>query len=290
MARRPRFVPKKRGERRGRRATVPPPMKIATWNVNSVRARKQRLLDWLKSAQPDVLCLQELKCTEADFPFEAVREAGYHAAVHGQKTYNGVAILARSEPQDVVHGLSDDVEDAHARVIAATVDGVRVLSVYAPNGQSPDAPAFQYKLLFYARLRRYLEARHRPDEKLLLLGDWNVAPDPIDVYDPAAWEGQTLFTLDERRVFRELLAFGLEDTFRRLYPDVQKFSWWDYRMLAFPKNKGVRIDHILASAPMMAPLRVSRSTSTSRQRAISGALARMWSMRTPLFLGNASMR
>ncbi|MBF5042673.1 exodeoxyribonuclease III [Aggregicoccus sp. 17bor-14] len=243
-------------------------MKIATWNVNSVRARQGRLVDWLKSAQPDVVCLQELKCTEADFPFEAVREAGYHAAVHGQKTYNGVAILARSAPQDVVHGLSDGVDDTHARVIAATVDGVRVLSVYAPNGQSPDSPAFQYKLQFYERLRRYLDTRHRPDEPLLLLGDWNVAPDPIDVYDPAAWEGQTLFTLEERAAFRKLCAFGLEDTFRRLYPEVQKFSWWDYRMLAFPKNKGVRIDHILATAPLMARCRevdVDRETRKGAQ-------------------------
>lgn len=243
-------------------------MKIATWNMNSVRARRQRMLDWLRSAQPDVLCLQELKCPDAGFPFDEVREAGYHAAVHGQKTYNGVAILARSEPSDVVHGLCDGVEDAHARVIAATVDGVRVLSVYAPNGQSPDAPAFQYKLQFYARLRRYLDARHRPDEPLLLLGDWNVAPDPIDVYDPVAWEGQTLFTLEERAAFRHLCAFGLEDTFRRLYPGVQKFSWWDYRMLAFPKNKGVRIDHILATAPLMARCRevdVDRETRKGAQ-------------------------
>lgn len=243
-------------------------MKIATWNVNSVRARQARLLEWLRSAQPDVLCLQELKCTEADFPFAAVREAGYHAAVYGQKTYNGVAILARSEPQDVVHGLSDGVDDTHARVIAATVDGVRVLSVYAPNGQSPEAPAFQYKLEFYARLRRYLDARHRPEEPLLLLGDWNVAPDPIDVYDPAAWEGQVLFTREERAAFRHLCAFGLEDTFRRLYPDVQKFSWWDYRMLAFPKNKGVRIDHILASQALMARCRevdVDRETRKGAQ-------------------------
>lgn len=229
-------------------------MKIVTWNVNSVRARQERLLAWLKAWQPDVLCLQELKCTEADFPFEAVRELGYHAAVNGQKTYNGVAILAKEEPQDVVKGLSDGVEDTHARLIAATVRGVRVVSAYAPNGQSVDSEAYVYKLEWYARLRRYLDLRHRPDEPLALCGDWNVAPEPLDVYDPAQWEGQTLFTLRERGALKTLCEFGLTDAFRKLHPDVQKFSWWDYRMLAFPKNKGVRIDHIFVTEPLVKRL------------------------------------
>lgn len=225
-------------------------MKIAAWNVNSVRARLDRLVDWLKSAQPDVVCLQELKCADAEFPMEAVREAGYHAAVHGQKTYNGVAILAKTEPTDVVRGLSDGVDDSHSRLIAATVNGVRVLSVYAPNGQEVDSPAYQYKLEWYARLRRYLDARHKPGEPLVLCGDWNVAPEDIDTWDPALWEGQTLFTVRERTALKHLCAFGLTDTFRELHPTEQRFSWWDYRMLAFPKNKGLRIDHIFATAPM----------------------------------------
>jgi exodeoxyribonuclease III len=225
-------------------------MKIAAWNVNSIRARLDRLVDWLKSAQPDVLCLQELKCADAEFPMEAVRQAGYHAAVHGQKTYNGVAILAKVEPTDVVRGLSDGVEDTHARLIAATVNGVRVVSAYVPNGQEVGSPAYEYKLKWYERLRRYLDARHKPGEPLVLGGDWNVAPDNIDVYDPAVWEGQTLFTLRERTALKELCAFGLTDTFRTLHPEVQKFSWWDYRMLAFPKNKGVRIDHLFVTAPL----------------------------------------
>ncbi|AGC46952.1 exodeoxyribonuclease III [Myxococcus stipitatus DSM 14675] len=173
-------------------------MKIATWNVNSVRARQERLLEWLKSAQPDVLCLQELKCTEDDFPMEAVRDAGYHAAVHGQKTYNGVAILAKEEPRDVVKGLSDGVDDTHARLIAATVGGLRVVSAYAPNGQSLDSPQYEYKLEWYGRLRRYLDTRHNPDEALVLGGDWNIAPADIDIYDPKEWEGQTLCTVRER--------------------------------------------------------------------------------------------
>jgi len=225
-------------------------MKIAAWNVNSVRARLDRLVDWLKSAQPDVVCLQELKCADAEFPREAVLEAGYHAAVHGQKTYNGVAILAKTEPTDVVCGLSDGVDDSHARLIAATVKGVRVLSVYAPNGQEVDSPAYQYKLEWYARLRRYLDTRHQPGEPLVLCGDWNVAPEDIDTYDPALWEGQTLFTQKERKALAHLCAFGLTDTFRSLHPKEQRFSWWDYRMLAFPKNKGLRIDHIFATEPL----------------------------------------
>lgn len=226
-------------------------MKIVTWNVNSVRARQERLLNWLKTHQPDVLCLQELKCVDADFPTEAVRELGYHAALHGQKTYNGVAILAKEEPQDVVRGLADEVEDPQSRVIAATVRGVRVVSVYAPNGQAVDSPAYVYKLEWYTRLRRYLDMRHKPDEPLVLCGDWNVAPEDIDTWDPKLWEGQTLFTVRERDALQRLCAFGLTDVFRKLHPGEQKFSWWDYRMLAFPKNKGLRIDHLFATAPLL---------------------------------------
>ncbi|CAM3281945.1 exodeoxyribonuclease III [Corallococcus soli] len=229
-------------------------MRIATWNVNSVRARQQRLVDWLKKHQPDALCLQELKCTDTDFPFEAVKEAGYFAAVHGQKTYNGVAILAKQEPTDVVKGLSDGVDDTHARFIAATVGGVRVVSAYAPNGQQVDSDAYVYKLEWFHRLKRYLDTRHKPDEPMVLGGDWNIAPDPIDVYDPAQWEGQTLFTLRERDVLQQVRTFGLTDAFRHLHPTEQKFSWWDYRMLAFPKNKGVRIDHLFLTAPLVPRL------------------------------------
>lgn len=225
-------------------------MKIAAWNVNSVRARLERLVGWLERARPDVVCLQELKCTQEEFPWEPVRAAGYHAVVHGQKTYNGVAILSRTEPQQVVYGLRDGEEDPQARLVAATVGGVRVLSVYAPNGQQVGSEAYGYKLRWYGRLRHYLERHHRPQEPLVLGGDWNVAPQPIDVHDPQAWEGQLLCSEPERAALRELCSFGLVDTFRQLHPDEQRFSWWDYRMLAFPKNKGLRIDHIFATAPL----------------------------------------
>ncbi|MCI0573002.1 MAG: exodeoxyribonuclease III [Myxococcaceae bacterium] len=229
-------------------------MRIFTWNVNSIRARQARLLSWLQKARPDVVCLQELKCQDGEFPADAVKEAGYHAVWHGQKTYNGVAILSRTPPTDVVKGLQDGEEEPQSRVIAATVEGVRVVSVYAPNGQEVDSEQYQYKLAWYGRLRRYLDARHRPDEALALCGDWNVAPEDIDVWDPAAWEGQTLFTAREKEALSHLCAFGLTDSFRHVHPGVQQFSWWDYRMLGFPKNRGLRIDHVLATAPLVARL------------------------------------
>jgi len=229
-------------------------MRIYSWNVNSIRARIERVLSWLEDRQPDVVCLQELKCTDDTFPAEALREVGYHSAAHGQKTYNGVAILAREPLEDVTRGLKDGGDDGQSRVIAATVRGVRVMSVYAPNGQSVDSPAYDFKLQWYERLRAVLDARHTPDVPLCLCGDWNVAPADLDVHDPAAWEGQTLCTERERAALTRLLDFGLVDTFRRLHPDTVQYSWWDYRMLAFPKNRGLRIDHVFATAPLAARL------------------------------------
>lgn len=225
-------------------------MKIVSWNINSIRARQDRLLTLLETRQPDVLCLQELKCQDEQFPAEEVSRAGYHFCCHGQKTYNGVAILARDEIHDVQRGLQDAVEDPQSRVIAATVRGVRIVCVYAPNGQAVGSEAFQYKLEWFRRLRRYLDQRHAPEERLLLCGDLNIAPEPRDVHDPALWEGRTMFTLAEREAFGQLCGFGLVDAFRRLRAEEGLFSWWDYRMLAFPKNWGLRIDHLLATSPL----------------------------------------
>ncbi|MBI3183378.1 MAG: exodeoxyribonuclease III [Myxococcales bacterium] len=226
-------------------------MKIATWNCNSVRARQTRLLEWLAKARPEVLCLQELKCVEEDFPWAELRQAGYHAACNGQRTYNGVGILSLEEPTEVLRGMDDGVDDGQARLIAANVAGVRIVSAYAPNGQAVGSPAYDYKLEWYGRLRRHLDLRHRPERPLVLCGDFNVAAEPIDVYDPAQWDGQTMFTEPERAALRHLLGFGLTDTFRKLHPgEPGRFSWWDYRMLAFPKNRGLRIDYLFATAPM----------------------------------------
>lgn len=232
-------------------------MKIATWNVNSIRARQDRLLDYLRSASPDVLCLQELKCVEEKFPMMELQAAGYHCACFGQKTYNGVAILSKEPLSDVTRGIPDEVEDAQARVIAATVRGVRVFSVYAPNGQAVDSPAYVYKLEWYGRLRRYLDKHFKAEDRVAVCGDFNVAPDPIDVHDPKLWEGQTLFSLPERAALQQLMGFGLGDAFRKHHAEGERFSWWDYRMLAFPKNKGLRIDHVLASVPLMERCRAS---------------------------------
>ncbi len=226
---------------------MPLAMKLATWNVNSIRARQERALAWLGAARPDALCLQETKVGDADFPVEEFRALGYHVALHGQRTYNGVAIASLEEPRDVVRGLDDGDDDPQARLIAATVGGVRVISAYCPNGQAPGTDKFAYKLRWFERLSAYLTRRHRPDEPLALCGDFNVAPEPIDVHDPQAWEGQTMCTLDERAAWRRLCGFGLVDVYRARHPEPGRYSWWDYRQLAFPFNKGLRIDHVLAT-------------------------------------------
>src|SRR5258708_31739686 len=156
-------------------------MKVSTWNVNSIRARQEKLLAWLASARPDVLCIQETKCTDLEFPSLELRTAGYHSVSCGEKSYNGVAILSKSKPQDVLVGMGDESSDRQSRIIAATIDGVRVISLYAPNRQAVDSPAYQYKLEWFERLRRYLEFRHRPTEPLVSCGDFNIAPGPKNV-------------------------------------------------------------------------------------------------------------
>jgi len=226
-------------------------LKLATWNVNSIRAREARLLAWLERQRPDVVCLQELKVSEADFPFLALKGAGYAAAVFGQRTYNGVAILARAglALEDVARGFDDEADDPQARAIAATVAGVRVLSVYVPNGGEIGSDKWAYKLEWLARLRAELERRYRPDQPLAVCGDLNVAPEPRDVCDPAGWEDTVLYHPEVRQALAEVCAWGLEDVFRRHREEAGLYSWWDYRMLAFPKNRGLRIDHVLATRP-----------------------------------------
>jgi len=230
-------------------------MKVATWNVNSVRARRERLLRWLAANQPDVLCLQEIKVTEADFPSMELKALGYHAAVFGQKTYNGVAILSRREPLEVERGFGDGVDDPQARLIAARIpDAVgrdaRVVSVYVPNGQEVGSDRWRYKLEWMRRLRAWLDRRASPTDPLVVCGDFNVAPEPRDVYDPAAWEPTVLFHPEARAALRQVCAWGLADTLRLRHEETGLYSWWDYRMLGFPKNRGLRIDLILASEPL----------------------------------------
>ncbi len=221
-------------------------MKIASWNVNSVRARLDRLIAWLKSAQPDVLCLQELKTQEDSFPFEPLAEIGYHAAIYGQKTYNGVAILSREKPKDVERGFGDD--DPQARLIAATVGGVRVVSVYVPNGQEIGCEKHAYKLYWLARLSEYLDTNYTPRKQLVVCGDYNIAPHDIDVARPDAWAKSVLCDPAGRAAVDKIRSWGLVDVFRELHPDVAAYSWWDYRRLSFPKNDGIRLDYILATS------------------------------------------
>jgi exodeoxyribonuclease III len=221
-------------------------MKIVSWNINSLRRRQQRLLDWLASIKPDVVCLQETKCTDEQFPLLDLKAAGYHSAFHGQKSYNGVAILSKLEAGEVRPGLGDAEEDPQSRVLAATIGGIRIYSIYAPNGQAVGSPAYEYKMRWYGRLRSCLR-REKPNEQLVVCGDFNVAPADEDVYDPDLWRGAIMCSDGERKAFQELCDIGLVDTLRLHHPEAGLFSWWDYRMLAFPKNRGLRIDAILAS-------------------------------------------
>jgi exodeoxyribonuclease-3 len=220
-------------------------VKIASWNINSLRKRQDRLFAWLESAKPDVVCLQETKCPDEQFPVLALQAAGYHSVYHGEKSYNGVAILSKIAPTEVRASLGDEAGDAQTRVIAATVGPVRVYSIYAPNGQAVGAPAYEYKLKWYARLRDCLA--HEKSDRLAVCGDLNVAPEDVDVHDPDLWRGAIMCSEGERNALRDLCTVGLIDTLRLHHREGGLFSWWDYRMLAFPKNRGLRIDAILAT-------------------------------------------
>jgi exodeoxyribonuclease-3 len=225
-------------------------MRLATWNVNSIRAREGRLLRWLEARRPDVVCLQELKVTEEAFPFETLRERGYLAAVRGQKTYNGVAILSRTPPREVEKGFGDGGDDAEARLVAARTGDVHVISVYVPNGAQVGSEKWAYKLEWLGRLRTWLDRRFGKDDLVALCGDMNVAPEARDVHDPERWESTVLFHPEARRAWAEVRAWGLVDGFRLHHDEPGFYSWWDYRMLAFPRNRGLRIDHIDLSEPL----------------------------------------
>jgi exodeoxyribonuclease-3 len=229
-------------------------MRIATWNVNSIRPRMEQLTSWLVRARPDVVCLQETKVEDEKFPGAELGDAGYGFVHFGQRTYNGVAILARFglRLDDVKRNLDDDAADAHRRLIAATVEGVRVVNVYVPNGQELAAPAYQYKLEWLSRLEACLGRHHRPDDLVMVCGDFNVAPDPIDVHNPKKWDKTVLFHEDVRARLRGLMSFGLVDAFRKKHPDAKEFSWWDYRLGAYKRNWGLRIDLALVTEPLMA--------------------------------------
>jgi len=221
-------------------------MKIATWNVNSLNVRLPHVLEWLGSAQPDVLVLQEIKQVTEAFDAEAFTAAGYHGVASGQKTYNGVAVISRSEAADHVTDFPG-FEDPQRRILASTIDGVRVVNLYIPNGSSVGSEKYEYKLGWLEALKGFLEAEMKTYEKLVVLGDFNIAPEDRDVYDPEKWGEGILCSPPERDALGELIGLGLSDVYRQFEQPEQTFSWWDYRAAGFRRNAGLRIDLILAS-------------------------------------------
>lgn len=242
-------------------------MRLATWNVNSLRARLEKVLWWLERARPDVLLLQETKLADADAPVAAFAGAGYQFAHHGEGRWNGVAIASKVGIDDVVANFGqplrpartpdtgDDEPLAEARMLAATCGGVRVVSIYAPNGRSVDSPFYAAKLAWFERLSRWLAESTTPDDALAIGGDYNVAPADADVWDPALLAGGTHVSPPERAAFERLVGWGLVDAYRHLYPEAARYTWWDYRAGAFHMNRGMRIDHLLITRPLVERLR-----------------------------------
>lgn len=226
-------------------------MKLAAWNVNSLKVRLDQVLDWLATHRPDALCLQETKLEDANFPLDAFREAGWSVAYSGQKTYNGVAIVSPHAIHDVQSGIPG-LADEQRRLIAGTVDGVRVVCAYMPNGQAVGSDKYAYKLAWLQALRDWLAGEVAVHDHLAVLGDYNIAPEDRDVHDPALWAGQVLCSEPEREAFRRLLALGLADSFRLFDQAPATFSWWDYRQGGFRRNLGLRIDHVLLSPALAA--------------------------------------
>ena len=229
-----------------------PVLKVATYNANSIRARLELVLDWLRREAPDLLCLQETKVQDKDFPAEPFRQAGYHVIFRGQKAHAGVAIVSREEPQEVAFGLDVGQELDEARLIRAVIGGIPVVNTYVPQGRSPDSEHFQYKLAWLARLRASFERHHSPEEPLLWLGDFNVAPEPIDIHDPQGLKDHVAFHPQARAALAQVREWGFVDVFRLHHPDEPgQYTFWDYRVRgAIERGLGWRVDHIWATAPL----------------------------------------
>jgi exodeoxyribonuclease III len=242
-------------------------MRLATWNVNSLNVRLPRVQDWLAAARPDIVCLQETKTEDAKFPRREFADAGYAAHFAGQRTYNGVALLVRDgvgSVEDVVTALPD-FDDAQKRVLAATVAGTRIVNYYVPNGQAVDSDKYRYKLEWCRAATQFLARELARHPALVVAGDFNIAPEDRDVHDPELWRGQVLCSEPERAVFRDWLGLGLKDSFRLFEQPEKTFSWWDYRQLAFPKNHGLRIDHILLSPALTPKCKACRIDRNARK-------------------------
>ncbi|GAA4826626.1 exodeoxyribonuclease III [Marinicella pacifica] len=221
-------------------------MKIASWNVNSLKVRLPQVLDWLEHEQPDVLALQETKITDEVFPAKAIEEAGYQVVFSGQKTYNGVAMIAKQTPDDVVTDI-EGLDDPQRRILAATIDDIRVVNLYVVNGQAPGTEKFAYKLNWLQKVTDFLDQQLNDYQNVIVLGDFNIAPDDRDVHDPEKWHEKILCTTEERSALNRILDLGFQDSFRLLHDQGGYFSWWDYRMNKFSRGMGLRIDLILAS-------------------------------------------
>jgi exodeoxyribonuclease-3 len=221
-------------------------MKIATWNVNSLKVRLPHVLDWLAASQADVLCLQETKLTDENFPADEIREAGYHVVYSGQKTYNGVTIISRQEAGDIVTDVPG-LDDPQRRILAATINGVRILDLYVVNGQEVGSEKYAHKLHWLEKVTDYISGQLQTHDKFVTLGDFNIAPDDRDVHDPEAWHERILCSTPERDALQKIIALGLTDVFRLFDQAEKSYSWWDYRAGAFRRNRGLRIDLILAS-------------------------------------------
>lgn len=219
-------------------------LKLASWNVNSLKIRLDQVLDWLEETQVDILALQETKLIDDNFPFEAFRSRDYHLVYAGQKTYNGVAVISRSPITEALTDISG-FEDPQRRILAVTTGGIRVINLYVPNGSEPGSDKYEYKLLWLEKVKAFIQQQLLQFPKLAVVGDFNIAPEDRDVHDPAEWNGCVLVSPPERQAFQDLLSMGLKDSFR-LFPQEEKlFSWWDYRAAGFRRNRGLRIDHVL---------------------------------------------
>lgn len=227
-------------------------MILATWNVNSINVRLPKLLSWLQESKPNVVCLQETKVVDEKFPFSEIEALGYHVQCYGEKAYNGVAILSDKPLTDVERGLEKEVGPGSKRIITGCYGNIRVVDVYIPNGGEVGSEKYAYKLEWLAALLSHFQRKFAPDEKLVISGDFNIAPGDLDVFDPKATAGGILCSDGERQALEELRAWGLVDVFRKLHPQAKLYSWWDYRMNAFRKNLGFRIDHIWATECLAA--------------------------------------
>ena len=225
-------------------------MKIATYNVNSIRQRLPIVLDWIAEHKPDVMCLQETKVQDQDFPVDAIRKAGYHATFRGMKGYNGVATLTRALPEKVLFGLHEGPDSEDFRIIQTVVDGIPIVNSYVPQGYSISSEKYALKLAWFRRLRVHFETTLSPDMPAIWVGDLNVAPEPIDVYHPDKRVNDVDFHIDARNAYKQTVAWGFVDVFRKLHPDVVQYTYWDYFRNAFERNFGWRIDHILATRPL----------------------------------------